>query len=203
MKKYSESFLEYKNSFKDVKEAVNSTDAFFKGKYFYPNSQTDKKFSPPFIPGQIYSFYYTTKKEIKEKKKYINRNPIVLCTGYFKVDGIGYVLKGIDLIVTPPKRRNDILTKVFDNYHNVLERNQESYLKGGNLTPISLEDTFLERLFVGTGYKNSLSVFKLSYIRDVNLIPLEDWCKLPYLKESIVEGLQTPGIYSEYESKLI
>ncbi len=204
MKKYSESVLEYKNKFKSVQEAVNSTNDLFLNKYFYPKSQGgDKKFSLPFIPGQIYSFYYATSSEVNEKRKFIDRNPILLCTDYFSLADGGYILKGIDLIVTPPKRRVDILAKLFDNYHNVLTRNQELYERGGNLTPIALKDSFLERIFSNSGYKNSLFGFKLPSIRDVNLIPLEDWFKLPYLSESLVEGLQTPGIYSEYESKLI
>ena len=55
MKKYSESVLEYKNSFSGISELVSNTDETFNEKYFLGGS-SDKNFYPPFIPGLPQSF---------------------------------------------------------------------------------------------------------------------------------------------------
>ena len=202
MRKYSESVLEYKNSFKNTSELVSNTDNIFEAKYFR-NGKSDKKFYPPFIPGQIYSFYYTTDSKVSEKRPFINRNPIVLSTGYYIDNKIGTILKGIDLITVPPIKKIEILSKVFDNFSDVLEKNEEAYPRGGSITPIDLNSSFLNKALAETGYEKSFFGFKAKFMQDIKILDLEDWYKIPYLRLSIIEGLQPQGIYKEYESKLI
>jgi hypothetical protein len=202
MKKYSESVLEYKNSFKNLADLVSNTDKLFKEKYF-PQGSSRKKFTPPFIPGQIYSFYYSTESKLGKDRLFINRNPIVLCTDVFKNQDYGTILKGIDIITIPPAYRVQIIAKIFDSFSNTIEKNDSSYDKGGKIEPILLKDTFLERALSGTGYKKSLFGFKASFMEKIKILDLDDWYKLPYLKESLIEGLDTEGIYKEYKSKLI
>ena len=202
MKKYSESVLEYKNGFKSTADLVSNTDKIFKDKYF-PAGSSKKRFTPPFIPGQIYSFYYSTESKIGKDRPFINRNPIVLCTDTFKNKDYGTILKGIDIITIPPAHRVQIMGKIFDSFFNTIEKNDLSYEKGGKIEPILLKDPFLERALFGTGYKGSVFGFKASFIEKIKIVDLEDWYKLPYLKESLIEGLAPEGIYKEYKSKLI
>lgn len=199
--KYSESVLEYKNSFRDMGKLVSNTDDIFKKKYF-PGGKSDKKFYPPFIPGQIYSFFYPTDSKVSEKRPFINRNPIVLCTDSHSSKNDGIILKGIDLVVTPPLRRIEILSKIFDSFSNVISTNDSSYKSGTNVKPILLDDKFLDKAIPNTGYLSSLFGFKSKFIRDVKIVDLEDWFKIPYLGHSIIEGLNVQGIYKQYESKL-
>jgi hypothetical protein len=202
MKNYQDLSLEYKNSFKNTFDLVKETNNFFKKKYFYPDSKGDSNFSRPFIPGQIYSFYYPTDSEIKEKRKFINRNPIVICINNF-TNKEEPILRGIDLITMPPKYRIPVLSKIYDNFYNTLKENQKKYENKGVLTKLPLEESSLERLLSNSGYKKSLFGFKFKFIRNTKPLSLEDWFKLPYLGESLIEGIKPQEIYSEYESKLI
>jgi hypothetical protein len=202
MKNYQDLSLEYKNSFKSTFDLVKETNNFFKKNYFYPDNKGDSNFSKPFIPGQIYSFYYPTDSEIKEKRKFINRNPIVICTSIFS-NKEEPILKGIDLIVTPPKYRVTILSKIYDNFYNTIKENQKKYEKKGLLTKLPLDENSLERLLSNSGYKKSFFGFKIKFIRNIKPLNLDDWFKIPYLGESLIEGIKTPEIYREYESKLI
>ena len=199
--KYAESVLAYKAKYKEIKDLVENTDKVFLEKYF-TEGKSNKTFTPPFIPGQIYSFSYLTDSKVTEKRPFVNRNPIIICTGTFKKKN-ETILKGIDLITVPPSDKIKILSVIFDGYTNIIEKNEDSYLKGGNITPIDLSDFMLERSLYNTGYKKSIFGFKTRFIRDPKILDLEDWFKIPYLKHSIIEGMNLQGIYNEYESKTI
>ena len=58
-------------------------------------------------------------------------------------------------------------------------------------------------MLAGTGYEAALFGFKTNYIREIHILDLEDWYKIPYLRKSQIEGLDIAGIYKEYQSKLI
>ena len=199
---YSESVLGYKKEFNNVADLVKNTDDIFTQKYF-DGGTSDKKFLPPFIPGEIYSFQYPTDSEITEKRKFIDRNPIVLCTDSHQTKNNGVILTGIDLIVTPPEYRLKILGKVYDNFPLLIEKNQNHYEKGGAATPLPLTSVNLKKMLVGTGYESSLFGFKTNFIREIHILDLEDWYKIPYLRKTFVEGLDIGGIYKEFQSKLI
>lgn len=199
--KYAEYVLEYKAKHKEIKDLVENTDKIFIDKYF-TGGKAEKEFVPPFIPGQIYSFKYLTDSKVTDKRTFVNRNPIILCTAMYKKKN-ETILKGIDLITVPPSDKIKILSAIFDSYDNIIIRNEESYSKGGTITPIDLNDFMLERSLYNTGYKKSLFGFKTRFIRDPKVLDLDDWFKIPYLRHSIIEGMNLQGIYNEYESKTI
>jgi hypothetical protein len=199
---YQESVLEYKKEFNSIAEVVKNTDDIFSQKYFSGGS-SEKTFSPPFIPGEIYSFPYPTDSQVTEKRKFIDRNPVVLCTDSHQTNENGVILMGIDLIVVPPEYRIKILGKVYDNFSTMIEKNQNHYVKGGAITPLPLTNVNLKKMLTGTGYESALFGFKTNYIREIHILDLEDWYKIPYLRKSQVEGLDIAGIYKEYQSKLI
>ena len=199
---YSELVLEYKKKFSSVTDLVKNTDSIFTKKYF-KDGDSEKKFSPPFIPGEIYSFPYPTDSKITDKRKFINRNPIVLCTDSYKTKENGVILSGIDLIVTPPEYRIKILDNIYNNFTSIIEKNQNHYTKGGAITPLPLTKENLKKMLLGTGYESAVFGFKTSFIRDLHILDLDDWYKLPYLRKSQVDGLDIAGIYKEYQSKLI
>ena len=199
---YSELVLEYKKEFPTIADLVRNTDDIFTEKYFQ-GGKSEKKFSPPFIPGEIYSFPYPTDSEVTEKRKFIDRNPIVLCTDSYQTKESGIILSGIDLIVTPPEYRVKILGKIYDNFTSIIGKNQNHYTKGGAITPLPLTNINLKKILLGTGYESALFGFKTTFIREISILDLDDWYKIPYLRKSQVEGLDIAGIYKEYQSKLI
>ena len=199
---YSDSVLEYKKETKSINELVKKTDDIFTEKYF-PGGKSSKKFVLPFIPGEIYSFTYNTDTEISEGRKFIDRNPIVLCIDSFVTKENGLILKGIDLIVVPPDQRLNILSKIYDSFSVIIEKNQLHYTKGTNVTAVPMTNKNLKGLLFGTGYEQAVTGFKTKFMRDISILDLEDWYKLPYLRKSLVEGLDIQGIYTEYQSKLI
>lgn len=199
---YSDSVLAYKKEFKGLPELVKNTDDIFSSKYF-SGGKSEKEFSPPFIPGEIYAFPYPTDSKLSDNRKFINRNPIVLCTDSYQTKESGVILKGIDLIVTPPEYRIKILGKIYDNFSSLIEKNQDHYTKGGAISPLPLNKENIEMMLKGTGYESAMTGFKSKYIREIHILSLEDWYKIPYLKKSEIEGLDIAGIYKEYQSKLI
>ena len=74
---YNDLVLEYKNDPKNTGNIYNITNDFFIGKYF-KNGNPNKKFKPPFVPGEIYSFNYQTDSKITEKRPFIDRMPLVI-----------------------------------------------------------------------------------------------------------------------------
>jgi len=200
--KYSESVLQYKKEFNSIAELVKNTDDVFSEKYF-SGGNSEKSFSPPFIPGEIYAFPYPTDSELSDKRKFIDRIPIVLCTDSYPTPENGVILRGIDLVVTPPEYRMKIVGKVYDNFSSMIEKNQNYYTKGGAISPLPLTNINLKNMLANTGYEFSLFGFKTRFIREIHVLDLEDWYKLPYLRRGDVEGLDLQGIYKEYQSKLI
>jgi hypothetical protein len=199
---YSDRLLEYKKEFKSTGDLVSDTDQIFSEKYF-SGGKSSKKFTPPFIPGEIYSFTYNTDTKLSESRKFINRNPVVLCVDSFALKDRGLILKGIDLVVVPPEQRMLILSKVYDTFSLIIEKNQLHYTKGSNLTPVPLTDKNLKGLLKGTGYEQAVTGFKTQFMKEMSVLDLADWYKLPYLRKSLIEGIDLKEIYTEYQSKLI
>jgi hypothetical protein len=199
---YSNSLLDYKKGFKNVSDLVSDADRVFTEKYF-GGGKSSKKFSPPFIPGEIYSFTYNTDTKISDSRKFIDRNPIVLCIDSFALKERGLILKGIDLVVVPPEQRMLILSKVYDTFSTIIEKNQLHYTKGSNITPVPLTDKNLKGLLVNSGYEHAVTGFKTQFMKEMSVLDLEDWYKLPYLRKALIEGMDLKGIYTEYQSKLI
>ncbi len=199
---YNDLVLEYKNDPKNTGNIYNITNDFFLGKYF-KNDNPDKKFQPPFVPGEIYSFNYQTDSKITKKRPFIDRMPLVVCTDVFETKETGLILKGIDIITVPPRTRVDILGRIYDNFTEQIKSNDASYTGGGARTPINLKDNVLSNLLRNTGYAESLFGFKTGFARNVKIIDSLDWPKVPYLTVNFIEGLNVQEIYKQYQSKLI
>ena len=194
---YSQRVLEYKNSAKNIDELVNKTNSLFEEKYFNP-SKSAKSFSLPFIPGEIYSFYYKTPTEISKDRSFINRNPIVLCTESIKNTEGDLILKGIDLVVVPMDLRVKIIGRIYDNFYSLIQSNSE-----GKINPLPLTNSNLKKLLSDTGYENASFGFKTSFFDNITSVSLDDWPYIPYLTKAYIEGMNLKGIYTEYKSKLI
>jgi len=195
---YKDLVIEYKNSAKSVQEISAKTDQFFEEKYF-KGKGSKKKFSLPLIPGEIYSFEYKTDSKISKSRIFINRNPIVLCTGSYENNGKELIIRGIDLVCVPPEYRVKILEKIYDTFSDKIETNQKG------LSPVALPLTYmnLKNLLSETGYESAVFGFKVRFMDNPHILDMEDWVKLPYLRKYMVEGLGIQGIYSQYQTKLI
>ncbi len=198
---FSEDVLAYKNSVVVGEEITRKTNTFFAENYFN-NTNTEKKFSPPFVPGEIYFFRYQTNSEISKDRPFINRLPLILCTDVVETEKAGTVIKGIDIIVVPPKNRIDIIGKFYDNFDQQIKANDISYEKGSSKIPVRFSPALLESLFSGSGYKQAIFGFKYRFIRNPGVISSSDWSKIPYLSANLIEGMPLQGIYSQYQTKL-
>lgn len=198
---FKDEVLSYKNSLNPGEEISRKTNSYFTEKYLN-NSNPEKKFFPPFTPGEIYFFRYNTDSKVSKERPFINRIPIVLCTDVVETEKSGTVIKGIDIVIVPPRARIDIIEKIFDSFRSEISSNDLSYEKGSPKKPIRFTNQNLELLLSGTGYKNALFGFKYKFIRNPGVIPSTDWSKIPYLSLNLIEGMQIQGIYKEYQTKL-
>ena len=199
---YKDLVLKYKEDETSSRNIFTSTNDLFLSKYF-KNDSPDISFIPPFIPGEIYSFRYLTDSEISKKRPFVDRMPLVICTDVFNTLESGTVIKGIDLITVPNIIRVDIIERIYNNFYEQLLANKNSYEKGSTKVPVNLKDPVLKNILKGTGYLNSHFGFKYKFIKNVKVISMEDWPKIPYLSFNVIEGLSIQGIYNEYRSKLI
>ena len=199
---YTDLVLEYKNDPKNTGNIYDITNSAFLSKYF-KNSNPDRKFKPPFISGEIYSFNYQTDSKITDKRPFIDRMPLVMCTDIFETKESGLIIKGIDLITVPLRNRIDIIGRIYDNFNEQVKGNDASYTKGGSKSPINLKDKVLANLLKNTGYNQALFGFKAKFIKEVKIIDVSDWSKIPYLTVNSIEGLNVQEIYKQYQSKLI
>lgn len=199
---YTDLVLEYKNDPKNTGNIYDITNSAFLSKYF-KNSNPDRKFKPPFISGEIYSFNYQTDSKITDKRPFIDRMPLVMCTDIFETKESGLIIKGIDLITVPLRNRIDIIGRIYDSFNEQVKANDVSYTKGGSKSPINLKDKVLANLLKNTGYNQALFGFKAKFIKEVKIIDVSDWSKIPYLTVNSIEGLNVQEIYKQYQSKLI
>jgi hypothetical protein len=188
---FSQKVLEYKNSFRSLPEVINETNSFFDENYF-PGAKIKTKFNTPFVPGQIYSFAYKTPSLLSKTRKFINRNPVVLCIDSFQNKEMGLIMKGIDLITVPPDIRVIILERIYDKFFSLIESGSK---------PIPVTEDNLKNLLSDTGFDKSMFGFKTTYFGEIYRIVPEDWYKIPYLSKSFIEGMNLQGIYSLYKSK--
>lgn len=199
---YKDLVLKYKEDETSSGNTFASTNDLFLNKYF-KNDSPDISFIPPFVPGEIYSFRYLTDSEISKKRPFVDRMPLVICTDVFNTLESGTIIKGIDLITVPNIIRVDIIERIYDNFYEQLLVNKNSYENGSTKVPVNLKDPVLKNILKGTGYLNSYFGFKYKFIKNVKVISMEDWPKIPYLSFNMIEGLSIQGIYNEYRSKLI
>ena len=199
---FKEQVIEYRKSAPSVSALSTNTDLYFLEKYGVNGPGAKYKFDGTLIPGNIYFFTYDTNTELSEKVQFIDRNPLILYLSSEKVEE-NTVIKSIDLTVTPPEQRLEIIQKFYDQFKPLVEEGTKKVEKGGSPSIIRVESRSIPSLFKGTGYNTSFTGFKYRFMKDVKWISYSDWAKLPFLKYSSIQGLSINEIYTNYRSKLI
>ena len=194
---YKESVKIYKDSFESQSALVNQTTDYFLKNYVRSKIGSKESFNGSFIPGKIYCFRYTP----TETKKVFNSFPFVLCT-----DKMGQtdkrVLTGIDLAMTPPDKRLEILSSTYDYFEEIIKNNITGLKRGSVQAPLPLTYDLTGKLFARTGFKTSLKNFNPELIRDLAIISYDDWVKIPYMNILLAEGSNSQEIYTNYDSKI-
>ena len=191
---FREQIIEYRKEAPSVASLATKTDLYFLDKYGSGGPGGTLKFTGTMIPGNVYFFNYDTDTELSQKVQYINRNPLIL---YISSERIGkdIIVKSIDLTLTPPEQRLEILQNFWDKFQPTMEANQKRVAKGETPEEIRL-------MFKDTGYSAAFTGFKFRFMKNVKLVDYADWCKLPFLKYTSVQGLPINEIYTNYRSKL-
>lgn len=198
---FREKIIEYRKESSSVSSLSTKTDLFFLEKYGTRGKGGRLKYSGTLFPGSIYFFNYNTDSKLGENVKFIDRNPLVLYISSEKI-GQDIIIKCIDLTITPPEQRLQILEKFYDKFSSILDSNSKKSFEGESPDSIRLTSKDLPLIFKNTGYNFSFIGFKLQFMENIKMIDIEDWHKLPYLKYSLIQGTPINEIYSDYRSKL-
>ena len=199
---FREQIIEYRKSAPSVSSLSIDTDLYFLEKYGTDGKGAKYKFDGTLIPGNIYFFSYDTNTELSDKVPFINRNPLILYLSSEKI-GEDIVVKSIDLTVTPPEQRLEIIQNFWNQFKSSIEEGIKKTEEGNAPNSIRVDSKSIPRLFEGTGYSSSFVGFKYKFMRNVKWVDYSDWAKLPFLKYSSVQGLSINEIYTNYRSKLI
>lgn len=198
---FSEQIIQYRKETTSVASLSTKTDLYFLDKYGSGGSGSSLKFTGTMIPGNVYFFTYETNTQLSERVQFINRNPLILYVSSERI-GKDTIIKSIDLTLTPPEQRLEILQNFWDKFQPVIESNQKKILKGKSPDEIRLTSKDLPELFKGTGYSSSFTGFKFQFMKGIKFIDYSDWSKLPFLKYTFVQGIPVNEIYNNYRSKL-
>jgi len=199
VKSFKDQISEYLTSSPSISSLSSKTDQIFIDKYSINGDGGEEQFNGVFVPGKIYVGKYNTDSKVNEKIRWINRYPFFI---FFSEEKIGdeIIIKGIDLNVTPPEYRAQILEKIHNQFFQLIKENSNN-LKGPQQA-IMIKPGDIERLLFGTGYKFSFTGFKKRFFSNVKVIDYPDWPKLVYLNISSIEGQPINSIYNDYKSKL-
>lgn len=198
MRSFEEQVKLFRESAQSISQLSQITLNTFSDKYSLNGNGGKEKFSG-FLPGKIYTGLYMTDSKLSEKNTWINKYPLFFFIGEEKI-GNEVILKAIDLNITPPDFRSQILRRIFDEFQNQISENEKNLASGQ--TEIILRSNDLNSLLVNTGYKFSVTGFKKKFFSNVKVIDYEDWVKIPYFSATSIEGIPINSIYSDYKSKL-
>ena len=198
---FREQIIQYRKEAPSVASLSTKTDLYFLEKYGSGGPGGSLKFTGTMIPGNVYFFNYDTDTQLSQKVQYINRNPLILYISSEKI-GKDTIIKSIDLTVTPPDQRLEILQYFWDKFQPTMEANQKRVSKGEPPEEIRLTSKDLPLLFKDTGYSASFTGFKFQFMKNIKWVDYSDWCKLPFLKYTFVQGIPINEIYTNYRSKL-
>ena len=124
MKNFEELIKEYSSEYQIQQDRIKKSNDFFRENYL--GNSTYSTFSLPFVPGSIYSFEYKTPSKLSDKRKFINRNPIFLFMNYVKNSEGENILHGIDLLTIPPEIRQIVLSRIWNSFKDLIEKNTNS-----------------------------------------------------------------------------
>lgn len=198
---FREKIINYRKDAPSISSLSTKTDLFFLDKYGSTKKGGKIEISNVLFPGTILFFTYNTGSKINEKVKFINRNPLFLYLSSEKI-GQDTIIKGIDLTITPPEQRLQILERFVEKFSPQIKENEKKVNNGESPNPIRVPSDDISKLFSGTGYKFSACAMSVKFMSEVKFIDYDDWHKLPYLKYSLIQGVSINEIYNEYRSKL-
>jgi hypothetical protein len=196
-----EQIIKYREEAPSLSALAAKTDVSFLEKYGIRGEGSSYKYTGTLIPGNLYFFNYETDSKLSEKVKYIDRNPLIFYISAEKV-GQDTVVKGIDLTLTPPENRVEIIQRIWDKFTGTIEEGIQSVKKGGQPSQIRLDSGDLSSLLKGTGYNSSVVGFKFKFMTNIKWVDYSEWAKIPFLKYTLVQGISINEIYSNYRSKL-
>jgi hypothetical protein len=199
VKTFDEQVKEYRNTASSISLLSSNTDSYFSEVYGISGSGGEEPFMDIYINGKIYTGEYLTNSKVGEGNKFINRYPLFLFIDQQRV-GDTTILRSLDLNVIPPDQRGQVLARIFNQFFQLIKENQ--YNLPNSQQPLRLPLSSLGTLLGGTGYSYALTGFKKTYLRGIKVVDYKDWCKIPYLSESMIQGLPINSIYSDYRSKL-
>lgn len=196
-----EQIIKYREEAGSVSALSTKTDLYFLDKYGLSGKGSSYKYNGTLIPGNIYFFSYETDSQISDKVKFINRSPLIF---YISSERVGQetIVKSIDLTITPPEQRAEIIQRIATKFNSLIDSGEKSIEKGGAPSEIRLSSSNLQTLLSGTGYNFSVKGFKIGFMKSIKWVDYSDWCKLPFLKYSFIQGTPINEIYSNYRSKL-
>jgi len=165
-----------------------------------PPRGAEEIFSGDLKPGKIYLFDYVTDTKLGGKRNYINLMPIAVYSEY-KKDTSGEIIDFfIDLTVTPPKNRMEILSEIYEKNSSIIASNKKDPNK--TQEPLDLRYSTIKGYLQKSGFNISYTGFKRKGLRNIRLIEYPDWSILPYVTTSKIIGDSVSEIYRKYQSKL-
>ena len=147
---FREQIIQYRKEAPSVASLATKTDLYFLDRYGSGGPGGALKFTGTMIPGNVYFFSYDTDTELSQKVQYINRNPLILYVSSERIEK-DIIVKSIDLTLTPPEQRLEILQDFWDKFQPTMEANQKRVAKGETPEEIRLTSKDLPLLFKDTG----------------------------------------------------
>lgn len=149
------------------------------------------------VPGKMYVFKYNPK--LKNKLDYYDKNPIVLSLGKYMNTKEGRLDLGVNLNFLPPRVKNLLLSKIFDNYSRLINNNISDYPDNAILQrflPLNykIAESILDRYKV----KFALRSYYMNRRYESAVVAYEHWPKMLMLDVKDIEGASIRKIYSQY-----
>jgi hypothetical protein len=150
------------------------------------------------ITGKIFTFFYQS--ELKEEDSFINRRPLLFLVTD-PVERKNGVIKGIDLMLLPPRDRLNFFIRLFKIYEGAINQNIKKEEAGelGAQMPLKMDQPIIETLFMGINYNHAYKGYKIPKIKRLKQIPIRDWKNLVYLNTKSIEGINIEEIYNRYK----
>jgi len=192
MKPFRQRFNDYKLTISGMSSLPEDSIKNWLDKY----ANKGQSFNPNYLlPGKIYAFEY--KDELKDKKKFINKRPIVFFMGFNNLNN-KTAFSGIDLILIPPQIRLLLLERIETVYRNTIEKNVKNILEESKEQfPLKTDFETVNSILSGIPFKNAFRYWDISKIRDVKEISYEEWTKIVYLNTRSIEGTTIEEIYKK------
>lgn len=199
MKPFEEQIKDLRKESQSISSISKESNDLFKKKYGPNGSGGRLEFNGDFIPGKFYTCEYKTKTKISDKVPFIDREPVFIFLKKEKFQS-GSIAVSVDLGVIPPDYRGNIMVKLWNQYYNIFKDNES--LPYTSQIPIQGISRAFDALLNGTGWKTSLTGFKLDFMNNIKVVDYADLVRIPYLSDFVIEGQSINGIYSDYRSKL-